>query len=562
MESLNFEFLRANYPELADLGAFAELYVGFDPSSAGVKLRAFAELLTGAIYQKYALPRPTENELVKLLTAPAFRSTVPIAIQNTLHGLRKEGNQAAHGGKIDALRANELLEDAFKVSRWWSITALGRTPATLPIYRGPRAETIRFSVSPRVGVPTEAPQVSPVEGGEVLSLLTHRPARPVRPLSPRVPDLSAQENELEQKISEAESNQRKYEPVDLAPERLAVIQQQGEKAANLLALSEAETRKRLVDRDLRRAGWNVGAEGADTAEVTQETVLANGERADYVLWDDNGKPLAVVEAKKTARSVEEGRKQAALYADALQAQYAQRPIIFTTNGHDIEIWDDRAFASGPGYAPRSIFGFYSKDSLQYRIYQRGARKTPSSVTIDPAITNRLYQIEAIRRVSERFTERHRRGLIVQATGTGKTRVAISLTDVLMRAGWARRILFLCDRTELRKQAKGAFGEFLKEPLIILDAGTKYDRNARIYLATYPALDGFFQGFDPGFFDLLIADESHRSVYNHYRDLFRYFDCLQIGLTATPVEFISRNSFQFFDCGNQDPTANYTLAARG
>ncbi len=149
-------------------------------------------------------------------------------------------------------------------------------------------------------------------------------------------------------------------------------------------------------------------------------------------------------------------------------------------------------------------------------------------------------------------------MIVQATGTGKTRVAISLTDVLMRAGWVKRVLFLCDRDELRKQAKNAFSEFLKEPLTILDSGTQHDRNARIYLATYPAIDGFFLNFDPGFFDLLIADESHRSIYNHYRDLFRYFDCLQVGLTATPVEFISRNSFQLFDCGDQDPTFNFDL----
>jgi type I restriction enzyme R subunit len=260
-----------------------------------------------------------------------------------------------------------------------------------------------------------------------------------------------------------------------------------------------------------------------------------------------------VEAKKTSRDVETGRKQAIAYANALEAQYGQRPVIFTANGHDITIWDD-----AQGYPPRPLFGFYSKGSLQYKVYQRGAKKQLAEITVDPAITNRLYQIEAIRRVSERFTEKQRRALLVQATGTGKTRVAISLTDVLMRAGWVKRVLFLCDRTELRKQAKNAFSEFLKEPLTILDAGTQHDRNARIYLAAYPALDGFFQNFDPGYFDLLIADESHRSVYNHYRDLFRYFDCLQVGLTATPVGFISRNSFQFFDCGDRDPTFNYDL----
>jgi type I restriction enzyme R subunit len=517
MDSLNFEFLRPQYAELADLGAFAELYASSDPSSAGVKLRAFAELLTGAIYEKFRFPRPLETEFVKLLTAPVFKAAVPLAIQNTLHGMRKEGNQAAHGGVVTPQRAIELLEDAFKLSRWWSITALGKKVDGLPAFRVPHA--------------------SATAGESVAAGL----------------DLSNREKELKERVHALEELHRKYEEIAQQAEQLAALQAEGQKTADLLHLTEQETRQRLIDRDLARAGWNVGYKGTNTAEVTQEQVLVNSGRADYVLWDDNGKPLAVVEAKKTSRDVEAGRKQAIAYANALEAQYGQRPVIFTANGHDITIWDD-----AQGYPPRPLFGFYSKDSLQYKVYQRGAKKLLAEITVDPAITNRLYQIEAIRRVSERFTEKRRRALLVQATGTGKTRVAISLTDVLMRAGWVKRVLFLCDRTELRKQAKNAFSEFLKEPLVILDSGTQQDRNARIYLATYPALDGFFQNFDPGYFDLLIADESHRSVYNHYRDLFRYFDCLQVGLTATPVGFISRNSFQFFDCGDRDPTFNYDL----
>src|SRR5580692_4947776 len=137
MDSLNFEFLRPQYAELADLGAFAELYASSDPSSAGVKLRAFAELLTGAIYEKFRFPRPLETEFVKLLTAPVFKTAVPLAIQNTLHGMRKEGNQAAHGGAIAPQRAVELLEDAFKLSRWWAITALGTKVDSLPAFSLP-----------------------------------------------------------------------------------------------------------------------------------------------------------------------------------------------------------------------------------------------------------------------------------------------------------------------------------------------------------------------------------------------------------------------------------------
>ncbi len=520
MESLNFEFLRPEYAALADLGAYAEAYAHSDPSSAGVKLRAFAELLTGAIYEKFKLQRPPEDEFVKLLTAQVFKSAVPAAILNPLHAMRKEGNQAAHGSPLSPETALYLLEQAFKLAQWWSVRALSADPAKLLAFKEPLT-------------PTQAAVAKPSEEEKA--------------------KLAAQEKELEEKVKALEELQHKHEQVAQQAEQLAAIQSAGQQTADLLHISEEETRQRLIDRDLARSGWKVGHKGANTSEVTQEHTLKNGDRADYVLWDDNGKPLAVVEAKKTSRDPEAGRKQAACYADALEAQYGQRPVIFTANGHDIVIWDD-----AQGYPPRSIYGFYSKDSLQYRIYQRGAKKPLADITVDPAITNRLYQIEAIRRVSERFTAKRRKALLVQATGTGKTRVAISLTDVLMRAGWVKRVLFLCDRTELRKQAKNAFSDFLKEPLTILDSGTQHGRNARIYLATYPAIDGFFQNFDPGFFDLLIADESHRSVYNHYRDLFRYFDCLQVGLTATPVEFIARNSFQLFDCGNQDPTFNYDL----
>ena len=512
MQSLNFETLRPKYPELADLGGFAEQYVYSDPASAGVKLRVFAEVLTGSIYQYLKLQRPYEDEFVKLLTNPPFKSAVPPAVQNALHVLRKEGNQGAHGNEVTVQTSLWLLEEAIKLGRWWSVEALKLPIESVPKFQPPPQQTKIASAK-----------------------------------------LSELESELAEKVKALEELQRKHEQVIKESAQLAAIQTESQHTADLLHINEAETRQFLIDRDLARAGWKVGHHGAATSEVTQETALKNGDRADYVLWDDNGKPLAVVEAKKTSRDVEAGRKQAALYADALQSQYGQRPVIFVSNGYDIQIWDD-----AQGYPPRPLFGFYSKDSLQYLIYQRAAKKPLAQVTIDPAITERLYQIEAIKRVSERFTQNHRKALLVQATGTGKTRVAISLTDVLMRAGWVKRVLFLCDRRELRKQAKNAFNEFLNEPLTILDSGTQYDRNSRIYLATYPAIAGFFQNFDPGFFDLLIADESHRSIYNHYRDLFRYFDCLQVGLTATPVQFISRNSFQIFDCGDQDPTFNFDL----
>ena len=174
-----------------------------------------------------------------------------------------------------------------------------------------------------------------------------------------------------------------------------------------------------------------------------------------------------------------------------------------------------------------------------------------TISPKPEIVDRIYQIEAIKRLTEKFSASHRKALLVQATGTGKTRVAIALTDLLNRASWVKRVLFLCDRKELRKQAKNAYNDYLSEPMTVVTAGTAKDRDKRIYLATYPAMKRIFQTFDVGFFDLMIADESHRSIYNRYRDMFRYFDCLQVGLTATPVDFISRNTFKMFDCEDQD-----------
>jgi type I restriction enzyme R subunit len=187
-------------------------------------------------------------------------------------------------------------------------------------------------------------------------------------------------------------------------------------------------------------------------------------RADYVLWDDNHQPLAVIEAKSTQVDAEAGRQQAKLYADWLEEKYGQRPVIFYTNGYDIFIWDDHP---AHGYPPRRLFGFYSKASLQHLIQQRTSKKDLLQTDIDTSIAGggtRLYQLESIRRVAESFSNKKRSALIVQATGTGKTRVSIALTKLLLDARWVKRVLFLCDRKELRKQARNAFNEFISECL--------------------------------------------------------------------------------------------------
>lgn len=532
MTSRNFEFLRPHHPELADLAGFAERYAYGDPVSALVKLRSFAEALTWDVYRSLRLRPPVPDDFVKLLTDWQFKSAVPPMIADQLHAIRKGGNIAAHANKASNQAALLLIEQGWQLAAWFAVSFCSIPPASIPRFQPLPATEPFWTSESRLN---EEKRVA-LEG------------------------LARQQAKLDATLSELAITRSQYEAAEKKIEELQTVAAAGVQTLCLLQIDEATTRRRLIDVGLVQAGWKLGANGADTSEVSQEHEVSGQPTGtgkgypDYVLWSDDGRPLAVIEAKRTMRDPEQGRKQAELYANALEQEHGHRPTIFYTNGHEIFVWDD-----AQGYPPRKIFGFYSKDTLQYRgVFQRTARKALDSVEIRTDIVERMYQLEAIKRVTEKFTAKGRRGLISQATGTGKTRVAIALSDVLIRANWAKRILFLCDRRELRKQAKNAFAQFLNEPLTVVNASTAADKNKRIYISTYPAMMEAFQNYDPGFFDLVIADESHRSIYNVYRDLFKYFDCFQIGLTATPVDFINRNTFQLFDCGDLDPTAHYTL----
>jgi len=532
MKSVNFEFLRGKRQELAALGGFAEHYAHPDPSSALVKLRMYAEQIVLGIYQDAGLPRPLQADLIGLLNNDAFRAIVPRVVLDKLHVLRVKGNKAAHGQPASPQTAIELLRDAFDLGRWLAITSLGANAQTLPTFQAPN--------------PAEGPNDS---SGQLS-----------RDRKAALEALAGQESRMMDLLRELEAERERANRVERKAAELEATLSKGVSAASELAFNEETTRERLIDAMLVDAGWAVGSKGVNTSEVTREepvlhqpTTSGSG-YADYVLWDESGRPLAVIEAKKTSTSAEIGRKQAELYADGIEEMHGQRPVIFYTNGFEIWIWDD-----AQGYPPRKLFGFYSKDSLLYLHFQRAAKRDLATIQPNPEVAGRLYQLEALRRITDRFSQKYRKALVVQATGTGKTRVAVSLTELLNRARWVKRVLFLCDRRELRKQAKNVFGEFLADaPLAIVGARTASDRHQRVYLATYPAMKQVFQTFDVGFFDLIIADESHRSIYNIYGDLFRYFDCLQVGLTATPVEYVARNTYRLFDCEDQNPTAYYSL----
>jgi len=531
MKSRNFEILRSAWPELASLGGFAEAYAHPDPASALVKLRLFAENLTKDIYRDLGLPKPEHATFVDLLGNQSFAAITPKVVLDKLHALRIHGNKAAHGEPATVRTALWLIQEAFDLGRWLFVQFAKGDAAAIPAFVQPLAETVDES---KGQLKREKRQV--------------------------LEKLAAQEAQMEALLRELDAAREAAVTAEKKVEEIQSLASSGAATANLLAFNEATTRARIIDSLLATANWNVGVGNTSTAEVGKEVEVKHQPTAsglgyaDYVLWDDNGNPLAVIEAKKTAVDPERGRQQAKLYADGLEKMHGQRPVIFYTNGYDIWMWDDIL-----GYPPRKIFGYYSKDSLQYLVnFQRAGRKPLNSLEPNVAIVNRLYQIEAIKRVSERFTDSHRKALIVQATGTGKTRVAIALAELLIRAGWVKRVLFLCDRRELRKQAKNAFGDFLSEPIRIVSSRVNQSASERIFLATYPAMQKVYQSFDVGFFDLIIADESHRSIYNVYGDMFHYFDCLQIGLTATPIDFVSRNTFSLFGCEGQLPTANYDL----
>ena len=295
-----------------------------------------------------------------------------------------------------------------------------------------------------------------------------------------------------------------------------------------------------------------------TGDDTIDGGSGNG-RVDYVLWGDDGLPLAVVEAKRTSTDPQAGKHQAKLYADCLEQMMGQRPIIFYTNGIEIYLWDDTR------YPRRLVDGFYTRDELALAIQRRRTRKPLADVTIDDSIVERHYQRKAIRNVTAHFDDDHARAaLLVMATGSGKTRTVIALADLLMRANWVKRVLFLADRKALVRQAANAFKSHLPD-VTTVNLLTEKNTDGRVYVSTYPTMmnlinefDGGQRRFGPGHFDLIVIDEAHRSVYQKYRRIFEYFDGYLLGLTATPKDDVDFNTYQLFNLETGVPTDDYGL----
>ncbi len=333
--------------------------------------------------------------------------------------------------------------------------------------------------------------------------------------------------------------------------------------------TEAQTRSELIDQLLDLSGWNV----KDPLQVVEEfdiltslpervseprTPYEGHQFSDYVLLGKNGKPLAVVEAKKTSKDAALGREQAKQYCQNIQKQYGgELPFCFYTNGLETYFWDL------DNYPPRKVIGFPTRDDLERFQYIRRNRKPLTQELINTTIAGRDYQLRAIRAVLEGIELKKRDFLLVMATGTGKTRTCIAMVDALMRAGHVEKVLFLVDRIALREQALSAFKEHLpNEPRWPNLAEKLIAKDRRIYISTYPSMLNIIrdelQRLSPHFFDLIVVDESHRSIYNTYKEVLDYFKTITLGLTATPTDIIDHNTFQLFHCEDGLPTFAYTF----
>ena len=381
--------------------------------------------------------------------------------------------------------------------------------------------------------------------------------------------IKAQESLLKEQKDQLEELQQKLAKMQ---EELQKQKEQNKKANEAKPfepedLSEFKTRKQFIDLDLMIAGWSV-PESAD--DYSKDVVIEypvhdmrgiQGEEGfvDYVLWGKDGLPLAVVEAKRTSKDPKVGERQAELYAECLERKFGRLPCIFYTNGFITHFWDKKTGI------PRQVSSVFSKDDLEKIINRRTLAHDPGLEKIDEDITGRNYQIKAIRALCDAVREKKRKHLFVMATGSGKTRTAASVVDVLARANNITNVLFLADRIALVKQARDAFNEYLPSMSLCNLCSNKDDYNARIVFSTYPTILNAIDGarddknnrlYTPAHFDLIIIDEAHRSIFHKYKAIFQYFDAMLLGLTATPKEEVERNTYEFFDLRDYMPTSAY------
>jgi len=547
----NFQFLQAEFKPLYEPARGAEQLVHSDPRACCMRTR---HALEQAVHWLYANDRdlrmPYDNSLGVLLTQPAFEQLLPPHIHQKARLIQKLGNQAVHGnGRIGSGDAMRLVRELFHVLFW-----LARTYT-----RASDPKSIEASFDDK-----QVPHL--VRADEAVSFTRDELAKQEAQFRQQIATKHAEVEARQARIAETAASLAEREAA-LAEVNTQLAQARAElaqaKAANIAVpdehdYHEADTRKFFIDVLLREAGWIDGDNLSFEVPVTGMPNQKGEGFADYVLWGRDGKPLAVVEAKRTFTDPDVGRQQAKLYADRLERMKGQRPLIFYSNGHHTWLWDDcRA-------APREVQGFYTREELELAIQRRELETDPRSLKVDPAIAGRPYQVRAIRAMTESLAQGRRAGLLTMATGTGKTRVSIALVDVLMRANRVKRVLFLADRVALVKQATNAFKAHLPDASPV-NLVTDRKGQGRVYVCTYPTMMGLIEEMEGdrrkygvGHFDLIIIDEAHRSVYQKYGAIFRYFDSYLVGLTATPRDEVDRDTYHLFGLETGVPTDAYGL----
>jgi len=514
----NFDFLKkdSGFESFADTAITAEKLYSFDIESCVFNVRRAAEFGVKWMYSVDGdLRMPYDTKFVSLINTREFREIVGEDLLRRIDFIRIVGNNSAHSGKkTKPEQAEVALENLFYFMDF---------------------------IAYCYGEPDDY-----VEAKFDRELLKQDITKP---------DTTEFELDMEKLIAENAALRE-----ELTRQRQEQTQTYTPKP---LDLSEYKTRKIYIDTMLADAGWTEGKDWINEYEVEGMPNQSGLGYADYVLFGDDGKPLAVIEAKKTCVDVAVGRQQAKLYADMLEKKFGRRPIIFLTNGFDTKIWNDNY------YPEHRVSGVYSKRDLEKEFNKLTMRSRLDNVRINDDISGRYYQKEAIKAVCRAFDDENRRkALLVMATGSGKTRTVISIVDVLIRHGWVKNVLFLADRTSLVTQAKRAFVNLLPNLSVVNLCEDKANYNARGVFSTYQTMMNCIDEtkdenggklYTVGHFDLIVCDEAHRSIYNKYRDIFTYFDAHLVGLTATPKDEIDKNTYGIFELESGVPTYGYELA---
>ncbi|WP_040358215.1 DEAD/DEAH box helicase family protein [Corynebacterium durum] len=560
----NFGFIGRIWPELLIHCRDAEQAAVSNPRVAGIEARFVLERLVDHISEAYGLRATHGWNLNDKLNHRSFKDRVNPQIHSKMNVLRRFGNDAAHSADyIDPERAVRAIGQLFDVLSWSTVN-VARTPLN-------HNQLPAFDRSIVINAPKQRNQTQreltnlnrklkeAIEEQNATKLLLSEQEEKWRKERERhlkqIAAFQGENEELEKRLTE----ERTALEAELEQMRAEIAALQAVDTSANFAISEAETRRDLIDPALGEAGFSV-----ERGNLLTEFPIDNG-RVDYVLLGDGGTPYALVEAKKTSKSIDAGRQQAEFYADALEKRYGTRPIIYYTNGYEIRLLDDGAQLPGVGgYQPRAVEGYATKDELYAMIRKRSQRQALDAVGVDKHIAGRAYQTIMLQAVAERFGAGHRRSLLVMATGTGKTRTAIALVKKLMQAGWAKNVLFLADRKSLVKQAAESFNQHLENvPVVNLLDNPRGD--GQIYFSTYQTMinmlggeHGAARSFSPYHFDLVIVDEAHRTIYRRYSRIFDYFDSLLLGLTATPRQEVDRNTYRMFNLEDGSPTADYPL----